>query len=131
MNRYIKGYKVLMLTMTLMGIGGYTGRCINGDRNLINEKNIVRLQVHNVKAQLKEVKGLSNICKIISLINSANIIEKDKNKILGIGYGVIATYQDGHKESLSFLGARMLMKGEWYKVDKDISIELRKIYEEQ
>jgi len=100
---------------------------------VIDKNDIVSFKIHNIRAELKEIKSKSDRDKIIDLINSVHITKSGIEPVEGVGFGVIITYSNGEKFSASFTGSTMCYSTDnnviWCNVDKNILEDLRSYYD--
>lgn len=114
----------ILLTFTFLGCSKSKAPEKPSDKN-----EITSLKVRNIRAESKEIKDETEFKRILALVDSVKILTSDVEVPDGIGYGVDVAYADGKKASLSFSGSTMIRNGTCYKIDKDISSELRDVYE--
>lgn len=125
--------KFSLLIFILVGCTNSNLKSSNKKYNkIVNENGIASLTINNLRGEIKDIKIKSDITKVVILINSVKIIKYNSSTEtkLGVGYGVLITYSNGKKEALAFTGGKfMTHNNKSYVVDKDISNEIKGIYE--
>lgn len=105
----------------------------HNELGVINKNDIVSFKIHNVKAELKEIKSKSDRDKIIDLINSVHITKSGIEPVEGVGFGVVITYSNDEKFSASFTGSTVCYSTDnnviWCDVDKNIFEDLHDYYD--
>lgn len=122
---------LLVIVSTSLGACGSKTK----DKNdFVSKSNIRSFKIHNIKCEEKEIKSTSTRNKIIDLLNSVKITKSDVEPRMGVGYGVIITYDDGKKFSASYLASTICYSNDdkkftWCDIDKNIVDDLRSFYD--
>lgn len=101
----------------------------------ISSKNIKSFVINDVAGRPKDISNNAEREKIINLINSVNITERNVTPRCGGGYSIEIVYSNGQKFNAHFLSSTVSYctdnsTATWCKIDKNIVDDLRKYYDE-